>query len=373
MTTSSHSLQDTVSTPARIAEEGEAISVEELQLAARNHGMPLEALAYDITPPGLHYLLVHYDVPVLDGTAWRLRVGGRVERPFDLALDDLRQLPRTSVTATFECAGNGRARQDPRPQSQPWLVEAVGNATWTGVRLRTLLERAGVGADAVDVVFTGADHGIERGIEQDYARGLPVAEAVAGDALVAYEMNGEPLPPQHGFPARLVVPGWYGMAQVKWLVDVDVRATAFEGFQNVVAYQLRTHADDPGEAVTRIEPRALLIPPGYPDFYSRTRVVAPGPVEIRGRAWSGWAPVTCVELTADDGATWIEAELEPVGDAGLYAWRGWRATWQVEPGEHWLSARAHDASGREQPVLAAWNRGGFANNSVQRVRAVCLG
>ncbi len=360
-----------VSGPARIAEPGEAISYDELQLATRNHGIALEAMAYDVTPAGLHYLLIHYDVPVLDPADWRLRVTGRVDRPLDLGLDDLRAMPARSVTVTLECAGNGRARQEPRPQSQPWLVEAVGNATWTGVPLRLLLESAGVRDDAVDVVFTGADHGVERGVEQDYQRGLAVGDALADDVLVAYEMNGQPLPPQHGFPARLVVPGWYGMAQVKWLVGIEVRDTAFDGFQNAVAYRIRSGPDDPGEPVTRIEPRALLIPPGYPDFMSRTRVVAQGPCVVRGRAWSGWAPVDRVEFTADDGATWVEAELDPPTSTDRYAWRGWRVTWDAQPGEHWLSARAQDSSGRVQPVLAAWNRGGFANNSVQRVRAVC--
>jgi hypothetical protein len=162
------------------------------------------------------------------------------------------------------------------------------------------------------------------------------------------------------------------MAQVKWLVDVDVRDTVFDGFQNDVAYRIKTEAHEHGEPVTRIEPRALLIPPGYPDFYSRTRIVPRGPVEVRGRAWSGWAPVTRVDLTVDDGDTWVEAELDPARESDPYAWRGWRATWDVKPGEHCLSALARDASGRRQPVRAAWNRGGFANNSAQRVRAVCL-
>ncbi len=372
MTTSSQSTRslDLVSAPARVAEPDEAISYEELQLAARNHGILLEALAYDITPPGLHYLLTHYDVPVVDADSWRLRIGGRVRRPIELGLPDLQAMAPTSVTVTFECAGNGRARHRPRPQSQPWLVEAVGNATWTGVPLAVLLEKAGVLDDAVDVVFTGADHGVERGVEQDYARGLTVTDASADDVLVAYLMNGQPLPPQHGFPARLVVPGWYGMAQVKWLVDIDVVAQHFDGFQQR-AYSLRSAPDEAGEPLTRIEPRALLIPPGLPDFYSRQRAVRPGPVVVEGRAWSGHAPVTRVELTTDAGATWIEAQLHDTA-AGPYAWRRWQAGWDAQPGDHLLSARAHDASGRSQPVDAAWNRGGFANNSVQRVRVLCL-
>jgi len=369
-------IPDGVSTPSRVNEPGAAISVEELQLAARNHGLPLEALTYEVTPTGLHYLLTHYDIPVLDPTHWLLKVTGLVDNPLNLGLDELVSWPSRTLAVTFECAGNGRARYDPRAQSQPWLVEAVGTSEWTGVPLAVLLDRAGIRAGAVDVVFTGADHGVERGVEQDYQRGLPVAEARAEDVLVAYAMNGAPLPPQHGFPVRLVVPGWYGMAQVKWLVGIEVRGDVFDGFQHR-AYRRKQDSDDPGDALTRIEPRALLIPPGFPDFYSRTRVVRPGEVIVRGRAWSGWAPVTRVELSTDGGAGWVTAELDAGPGSGgpgpsPYAWRGWQAGWHAQPGEHLLSARAADASGREQPVEAAWNLGGFANNSVQRVRVVCL-
>ncbi len=359
-----------VSTPARVAEPGEAISYEELGLAARNHGMPLEALAYDLTPTGLHYLLTHYDMPVLDPDAWRLRVGGLVDNPFAIGLHELWSMEPATVTVTFECAGNGRARYEPRAQSQPWLVEAVGTAAWTGVQLTRLLERAGVRDGAVDVVFTGADHGVERGVEQDYQRALAIGDALTDDVVVAYAMNGAPLPPQHGFPVRLVVPGWYGMTQVKWLTGVDVTAERFDGFQQH-AYRLRQTADDPGEPVTRIEPRALLVPPGFPDFYSRTRVVRPGEVEVQGRAWSGWAPVTRVELSTDGGRTWADAALGEGPVDSPYAWRPWRARWVARPGEHVLTARAHDAAGRSQPIDAPWNRGGFANNSGQRERVVC--
>src|SRR6185437_13267482 len=189
--------------PSRLAPV-EGISLEELQLAARNHGMPLEALRFPITPVGLHYLLIHYDVPVVDGDDWRLTVAGAQE--LSLGLDDLRARPTLEVTATMECAGNGRARLDPRPVSQPWLLEAVGTADWTGTPLAPLLQEAGVSRDAVDVVFTGADHGVERGVEQDYQRGLGLAEAMRPETLLVWAMNGAPLPPQHGAPLRLVVP-----------------------------------------------------------------------------------------------------------------------------------------------------------------------
>src|SRR6266545_925593 len=242
---------DSYSSPARVAEAGEGIGADELQLAARNHGLPLEALRYDVTPPGLHYVLVHYDIPLVDPHEWRLHIDGCLEQPVTMDLDELRALPERTVRVTMECAGNGRARYEPRPVSQPWLVEAVGTADWTGVPLADLLHLVRVRPEAVAVVFTGADHGVERGVEQDYQRALSLGDALAGDVLVAYAMNGHPLPPQHGFPVRLVVPGWYGMAHVKWLTSIELLDHEFDGFQNAVAYRMRTSPDEPGTPASR--------------------------------------------------------------------------------------------------------------------------
>jgi len=362
-----------VSGPARVAGADEAISSQELALATRNHGLPLEALRYDVTPPGLHYVLTHYDIPYAEDSSWRLELGGRVRRPLVRTMDELRSYPSVTRRVTMECAGNGRALLTPRPVSQPWLVEAVGTAEWTGVPLRVLLAEAGVGTGAVDVVFTGADHGVERGVEQDYRRALPldVATGAEQEVLVAHEMNGAPLPPQHGHPLRLVVPGWYGMAHVKWLRDITVTDTPFTGFQQAVAYRLRQDAGDEGEPVTRIAPRALLVPPGFPDFMSRTRVVRPGTVPLEGRAWSGRAPVTRVEVSTDDGLSWYEAELDP-DHRHRWSWRTWRTSWTAAPGSHVLGARATDAEGNTQPLDQPWNRGGFANNLVQWVPVLCV-
>ncbi|MFD9079258.1 sulfite oxidase [Streptomyces erythrochromogenes] len=365
-----------VSAPARIAPAGEGIGQEELALAARNHGLPLEALRYDVTPPGLHYVLVHYDIPAADADGWRLTVGGRVGTPLSLDLDALRALPAVTHRVTMECAGNGRALLSPRPVSQPWLVEAVGTADWTGVPLGLVLDRAGVRPDAVEAVFTGADHGVERGVEQDYRRSLPLPYAAADDSgvLIAYAMNGLPLPPQHGYPLRLVVPGWYGMAHVKWLREIALVDAPFTGFQQSVAYRFRWAADepdDPGEAVTRIAPRALMAPPGFPDFMSRTRVARPGPVPLRGRAWSGHGAVARVEVSADDGLTWAGAELA-APDPHPWAWQAWSCLWTAVPGRHTLTVRATDAGGRTQPLEQPWNRGGFGNNLVQRVPVLCV-
>ena len=357
---------------ARIAEPGEGIGLDELALATRNHGLPLEALRYDVTPPGLHYVLTHYDIPALDPASLRLEVGGAVERPLTLSLDDLMRWPAVTSRVLLECAGNGRARLEPRPVSQPWLLEAVGTAEWGGTALAPLLQEAGISPDAVDVVFTGADHGVERGVEQDYARGLPVAEALRPEALLAWSMNGAPLPPQHGAPLRLVVPGWYGMQQVKWLTRIEVLTEPFTGYQNATAYRVATEAGDPGEPVTRIRPRALLSPPGFPDFMTRERFVPAGPVTLSGRAWSGRAAVTRVEVSTDGGRTWTDAVLSPADPAHPWAWRAWTCTWAAEPGPAELLVRATDATGETQPVEQQWNRQGMANTLVQRVPVTVL-
>jgi DMSO/TMAO reductase YedYZ molybdopterin-dependent catalytic subunit len=355
---------ESVSSPARVANPEEGISADELQLAARNHGMPLESLRWDITPPGLHYLLIHYDIPAIDPSTFELVIDGLVESRLSLSLEAIKSRPQVSSVVTLECAGNGRAQLLPRPVSQPWLSEAVGTARWTGTPLAGLLRVAGIAPGAVDVVFTGADHGIERGLEQDYQRGLPISEAMSENVMLAYEMNGAPLPPQHGAPLRLIVPGWYGMAHVKWLRRITVVPETFDGFQ-MRAYRLRDAPDEPGIPLTRMEPRALLIPPGFPDFMSRRRAVRSGVVTIEGRAWSGWAPVSMVQVSVDGGDSWEVADLEPALDS--QGWAHWRWAWRAEPGSYLLSARATDASGRTQPLGQRWSRGGFANNTIQRV------
>ena len=347
--------------------EGAGISLEELQLAARNHGMPLEVLREAVTPIGLHYLLIHYDIPQVDAEMWRLRVDGRVTTELSFDLEALRALPPHEVVSTMECAGNGRARLEPRPVSQPWLLEAVGTGRWRGARLRDVLEQAGVEADAVEVLFTGLDRGIENEEEQLFQRSLTLADATQPDVLLAYELNGVPLPPQHGFPLRLLVPGWYGMTNVKWLSRITLIDKPFTGYQQARGYRLRQNDDEDGEPLSRIYPRALMVPPGIPDFMTRERTVHPGGVTIEGRAWSGLAPIAGVEVSTDDGTTWHDARLEPA-ELGPWAWRRWTYEWAAdEPGRHVLACRARDEGGNAQATEQRWNAGGYANNEVQRV------
>jgi sulfane dehydrogenase subunit SoxC len=352
-------------------EVGSEITREELQLAARNHGMPLEALRHEITPVGLHYLLTHFDIPYVDESRWTLEIGGLVERPVALTLDDIKKRPATSAAVTLECAGNGRAFYAPRAISQPWLQEAVGTAEWTGTPLAPILAEAGIVQEAAEIVFTGLDRGIQGDVEHLYERSLPIGEAQREEVLLVYAVNGQSLPPQHGFPLRLIVPGWYGMTHVKWLKAITVVAEPFRGWQQDVAYRLRGSEEEHGEPVTRILPRALMIPPGFPDFLSRTRFVDAGTVLIEGRAWSGWAPIERVEVSVDGGQRWVDASLGQ--RLGEFAWTGWRYEWEAGPGEYELSCRATDGAGNVQPSSAEWNFDGLCNNGVQRVRAVVRG
>jgi sulfane dehydrogenase subunit SoxC len=340
------------------------LTMDELQLAQRNHGMHLEGLRYEVTPVGMHYLLIHFDVPDAEESAWTLSIGGLVHRPLDLSMAELRDRPSVTFRVTMECAGNGRARLSPRPISQPWLTEAIGTAEWTGTPLRPLLEEAGVRNEAIELVFAGADRGIQGEVEQDYERSLSIADAMREEVILAYEMNGEPLPPQHGYPLRLLVPGWYGMTSVKWLTRITAVAEPFEGFQQL-AYRYRQQPEDDGMPVTRMEPRSLMIPPGIPDFLTRSRIVDAGPHVLRGRAWSGWGPIERVEVSADGGSTWRTAELG--GAVSPHAWRSWSFEWDAQPGTFELCCRAADGAGNEQPLQPSWNLGGFSNNAVQRV------
>ena len=342
-----------------------AIYHEELQLATRNRGMPLEGMRYSITPTGLHYLLIHYDIPVLDLNSFRLVVDGRVDKPLTFTLDEIKQMPAQTLTVTMECAGNGRALLAPRRISQPWLNEAIGTAEWTGVPVRFLLDAAGLGPDTVEIVFTGFDRGVEGDEVQNYQRSLSVNEASRSEVLLAYQMNGAPLEPQHGYPLRLVVPGWYGMTSVKWLGRIDAVSAPFQGYQMVSAYRYWLSADTPGEPVNLIRPRALMIPPGIPDFMTRTRLLPVGPVTLAGKAWAGRRHISCVEVSVDSGSSWTKGQL---GEAvSPFAWTSWTFNWNARPGRYSLCTRATDSDGNQQPMEQAWNIGGYGNNSVQHI------
>lgn len=340
-----------------------AFTETDVALANRNKGMPLDALRYDITPVGMHYLLTHFDIPFVDAESYRLEIDGLVDTPRILTLRDLQTQGSQTLAVTLECAGNGRMHLQPRPVNMPWGVEAVGTAEWTGVPLRDVLHEVGVRSAAVELVFSGPDEGIQNGIRHHYQRSLTVDEAQRPEILLAWAMNGRPLEPQHGAPLRLVVPGWYGMASVKWLHSIRAVGEPFDGPQQTGSYTIHRQPGDDGERITRMRVRALMTPPGRPEFPSLRRFADAGRTTITGRAWSGEAPITGVEVAVD--GDWHDAALG--GQVGEFAWRSWSFEWDATPGQHILSCRATDADGSTQPLEQDWNEGGYCNNMVQTV------
>ena len=333
-------------------------TAHEVALAARNRGMPLEALRHDVTPAGLHYLLIHFDIPDAD-ESWRLEITG-LARARGFTVNELRALPAKTLRVTMECAGNGRAQMAPRYPSVPWLEEGVSTAEWTGVLLKDLLE---LEPRATEVVFHGADRGIDAGVEHHFARSLSRAHALSDDVLLAYAMNGAPLPPQHGAPLRLVVPRWYGMASVKWLRAIEALDRPFDGLQQARSYHFRRAAGEKGEPCTLMRVNSLMAPPGIPDFYTRRRIVEAGRVQVIGRAWSGAAAVQKVEFGVD--GHWQAAQVAAQRHA--HSWQHWEFQWTAAAGEHELACRATDAAGNTQPLEGPWDVSGFGNNGVQRI------
>ena len=340
---------------------------QEVALANRNHGIALEMLRHDVTPAGMHYLLNHFDVPYVtdaDAAAWRLEIGGLVERPLSLSLAEIKAMPAKTLRVTLECAGNGRGRFSPRWPSMPWMTGAVGTAEWTGTPLRGVLDRAGLEPGTVDISFHGIDRGFDKGHEHEFGRSLKPELARHGDVMLVWAMNGQPLLPQHGFPLRLIVPGWYGMASVKWLRRIEALAVPYQGYQQAGTYHFRAKPGEQGTPITTMRVKSLLVPPGLPDWYSGKRLVEAGPVTIHGRAWSGNAtPIARVEVAVN--GMWHDATLDPT--AGPYAWRGFRFDWNAHPGGYDIACRATDAAGNVQPMEAPFDRGGFGNNGIHMI------
>ena len=254
---------------------------EETVLALRNHGMLLEGLRYPITPTGMHYILVHFDVPEVDGNTARLKIGGLVARPLTLSLNDIKARPAVTMPVTMECAGNGRALMAPRPISHPWMGGGIGTAEWTGTPLAPILEEAGLNAETVDLVFTGADRGVQGDEVQFYQRSLSVDDATRDEVLLAYEMNGRPLEPQHGFPLRLLVPGWYGMTSVKWLTSIE----AIDQPPATTPSRPRSRGRPPrlGPAPARLLPPGGVVPPASPPRFPAGPPPCGGAPPPRGR------------------------------------------------------------------------------------------
>ena len=362
-------------TPARPPPQdaSRVFSAAETTLAFRNHGMQAEFLREPLTPLGGHYLLIHFDVPALQSEGYSIAVGGRVNNPTTISLEALKARQVIHQAVTLECAGTGRSTLHPRAVYVPWFKEAMGTYRWTGTPLRSILEQAGLMNDAVEVLFTGWDAGIDLGVEHAFERSLPVKEALRDEVMLAWEHNGQPLLPQHGFPLRLVVPSWYGMASVKWLRAITVLNQPFQGVEQSEVYRFQQVAGEPGEPVTFKRVHSLIKPPGMPDLITRQRFLAPGPVVLQGTAWSGAGRIVKVEVSTDNATTWADATLVPVSP-DRFAWTHWRFDWNANEGEHILACRATDEAGDVQPIdpQDRWNRQGMGVNGVQRIHVTVM-
>ncbi len=325
---------------------------------------PLRTQGERLTPNDRFFIRNHFGIPDIAASEWQLALGPGFNSSRSISLADLRPLPSRTVEAVVECAGNGRSFLQTPWEGNAFAYGAVSAATWTGVSVSNVLALAGVPANAVEVVFVGTDHGFDRnaGADIPFERSLPLEVAMHPDTILAFAMNGESLPRDHGGPVRLVVPGWYGVASVKWLREIRIVDRPFEGYFQAKRYIL-PRGDQPAEPLRERRVRAIIT-----NLVNGDRVTSQ-PQEIRGLAWSGNRPVTKVELSTDGGNTWQSVGLDP--ESSPYSWRQWRATWTPSAsGDAHLKVRATDESGRTQPETAEWNYLGYANNGIQDLNVV---
>jgi DMSO/TMAO reductase YedYZ molybdopterin-dependent catalytic subunit/glyoxylase-like metal-dependent hydrolase (beta-lactamase superfamily II) len=316
-----------------------------------------------VMPNARFYVRNHFETPRLDPDTWRLEVGGLVEHRLRLSLRDLRNLRSQTLVATLECAGNGRSAFDPPAEGEQWCLGAVSTAEWAGVPLTEILDRAGLTSKAREVVFRGADQGKagEAAGLVRFERSLSVADARHSEALLAYAMNGELLPLEHGYPLRLIVPGWYAVASVKWLTEIEVIGSPFEGFFQAQRYVYESLRDGTmlREPVRLQRVRSVIIEP------TGEHEITPGDLVIRGVAWSGAAPIDKVQVSVG-GGPWHNASL--IGERRRHSWQWWELETRIDsPGETTLRARATDLAGCTQPGQPDWNRLGYGGNAVQSV------
>jgi DMSO/TMAO reductase YedYZ molybdopterin-dependent catalytic subunit len=329
---------------------------------------PVSLLDSFITPAEHFYVRSHLPVPTaLDASSWTLRIEGDVTTPVTVTLDEIRKLPAATTTMTLECAGNGRAFFDPPVAGIQWEKGAVGTARWTGARMADVLKRAGVKSTGRFVLMHGADQPV--GTVPDFSRQIPLDKAMQAETIVAYEMNGQPIPPVHGFPLRAIVPGWEGAYSMKWLTALAVLDKDYDGFWVATAYRYPVKRIAPGAAV---DPKDMAPLTGLPVKSLITRPAQggsfpPGKIGVGGFAWAGESEIDKVDVSVDNGATWQPARL--VGERARYAWRRFEAEFSVpRPQSVLILSRAASASGDIQPAVAQWNPSGYLWNQYDSVR-----
>jgi sulfite oxidase len=325
--------------------------------------MPLEGFTDWITPIDRFFVRCHTYTPDVNLNEWSLKVDGVVERPMTLTMGDLKKLPRVELVGILECAGNGRSFYNPRVPGTQWAFGSAGNGRWVGVRLRDVLQKAGIKSSAKEILCDGADIPLAK--MPDFQRTIPTAKALHPDTLLAYEMNGQALPVEHGFPLRVIAPGWAGDSWVKWLQHIEVLDHEFEGFWMKSAYRHPTHPVPPGTAVDASQ----MVPVSDLNVKSVIATPAgwakPGAVGVQGTAWSNASPVSRVDVSTDGGKSWNRSKL--TGRQTKYGWRMWQYDWKPSEGTYTLMSRATNMAGQTQPLEQEWNPSGYLWNVAQPV------
>lgn len=329
---------------------------EVIREAPYNAETPEPVLAHAVTPAASVYVRTNFGVPTLD-ESHTITIGGAVHRPTSMRVEALRAMPQHTVTATMECAGNDRLGMIPLPTGEPWRHGALSTMEWRGVPLADVLQHVGVDDDARYVLISAADAGPrdDANGEVRFARALPIADALRRDTVLALEMNGAPLTPDHGAPVRLAVPGWYGMASVKWVTSIEVRHEPFDGYFQRQRYVYETaHGTTP---VSTMRVKSIVSSPSDGATIGREATV-------RGWAWSGDGAIARVEVAVDGGTPWRDATLGTA--SSQYAWTPWEyhVTFPRR-GRFVLRVRATDSAGHTQPDAIVWNRLGYGNNAVR--------
>ena len=330
---------------------------------------PLAYFDQWITPNDAFFVRQHLPRPVIEEASYRVAIGGRTERQMKLSLAELRKLPQHKLPAVLECTGNGRGFYQPRVPGVQWGRGAVGNAEWSGPRLVDVLKLAGADLTAAYVTVNGADVGVAK--TPDFIRSMVMRKAVDPNTILAMNMNGERLPDLHGFPLRMVVPGWDGTSWVKWVNSLVVSNEQDKGFFMDPAYRFPKHPGLPGQPVDRAD---LEVIEGMP---VKSYITAPADGDklpmagavLRGMAWAGEEHVTKVDVSTDGGSTWTAAQLS---EKSLpYTWRLWKTEWRpVQTGFYTVMSRATDSAGRVQPIVSRWNPSGYLFNAIDRVGVV---
>ena len=321
-----------------------------------------------ITSNDAHYVRSHLSVPNVELNNWNLTVEGEVNRPLKLTMRDIRGFQEVTRTVTLECSGNGRAFADPPVAGLQWEKGAVGTARWTGIPLRDVLMKAQVQPNAKHVILNGADMPIRA--VPDFVRSIPIEKAMHPDTILAYRMNGAALPVLHGFPLRLIVPGWEAAASTKWIVDIQISEAEASGFFMQTAYRIPNRPIAPG---TLVDPKdtipytALSVKSIFTSPLDGAMVPMGSSIQLRGFAWAGEADITQVDVSTDAGSTWNIAVLD--NDKARYSWRRFRYLWKPPAAKSFVvMSRATDSQGRTQPMVASWNPSGYLYNVADKIQ-----